>query len=401
MIDWDEFHGMVRASFFTVKRALDGRQAGICRHVMTEEAWQSIRAQIDVLRLDGCINLQRGLDVTGMTPGDRDLVGSLDRVTVRLMVSGVDCVVNATTRQVVSGTRERSDHIEDWTFERSRDPVLLEQAKAPRCPNCGGPLSLDQDGQCTFCHAVVPAAKTDWLVAAIGHPSEFAVDSRMDSRATVDAGRVAAGALAAQAADQGHATDGPQVAPAAAAGIAAIEAHDPDFNIPDLTVEAREVFLKLEEARNQLNPAMARAMLSDELYAAEVARAAQVMTTGHKEVRAYLDISEVAFVDAASAGGRDRLVARVTASSARSIVDLRTGTLLEGSAVVHPWAEDLVFERAATAKTSALTGLLAHRCPACGRPAEVSEDGRCTSCLHHVTGGELDWVLVAVSPVAT
>ena len=402
VIDWEEFHGIVRAAFFTVKRALDSRQAGICRHVMTEEAWQAVRAQIDVLRLDGCINLQRGLDVTGLTPGEHDVVGSLDRVTARLMVSGVDCVVNETTHQLVSGTRERSDHVEDWSFERSRDPDLLEQARVPKCPNCGGPLTVDGDGQCGFCHAVVPGAKTDWLVAAIGHPSEASVDPYMNTRATIEAGKVTMDALASQAADQdGTATpiSGPHVAPAADAGLAAIQQHDPEFHASDLVVEAREVFFKLEEARNQLNVSPVRAMLSDALYATESARATQVLASGRNEVRAYLDITDVAFVDAASVGGRDRLVARVTATSSRSVVDLHSGSLLEGSPTIHPWAEDLVFERAATATTNALTGLLAHRCPACGRPAQVAEDGRCVHCAHHVTGGELDWILMAVRPV--
>ena len=404
VIDWREFDGVVRAAFFTVKRALDRRSAGICRHVMTEEAWQEIRAQVDVLRLDGCINLQRGLDVTAITPGDHDVVGTLDRVTARLMVSGVDCVVNETTHRLVSGSPERADHLEEWTFERRRDPLQLEQARAARCPACGGPLSLDPDGQCTFCHAVVPGAKTDWLVASIGHPSEVSIDPAMNARAALEAGKVTMDALAAQAADQpwtGSSPGAPHVAATAAGGVAAIQQHDPAFSASDLVVEAREVFFRLEEARNRLRPADVRPMLADAVYAAEMARAARTAASGQNEVRAYLDITDVTFVDAASAGGRDRLVARVSATSARSVVDLHTGTLVEGSATVHPWAEDLVFERAATAVTNALTGLLAHRCPACGEPAQVSEDGLCVFCAKHVTGGEFDWILVEVGPAAT
>ncbi|MDQ6746828.1 MAG: hypothetical protein M3010_01785, partial [Candidatus Dormibacteraeota bacterium] len=69
----------------------------------------------------------------------------------------------------------------------------------------------------------------------------------------------------------------PALAGDAGAGIAAIQAHDPAFNAAGLVVEAREVFLKLEESRNQLRPAQVRPMVGDTLYAREVDRARQVM----------------------------------------------------------------------------------------------------------------------------
>jgi predicted lipid-binding transport protein (Tim44 family) len=191
----------------------------------------------------------------------------------------------------------------------------------------------------------------------------------------------------------------PRLAGDAGAGIAAIQRRDPSFNASDLVVEAREVFLKLEEARNQLHPGDVRAMIGDALFASEVDRADQVAAGGRNEVRAYLDISRVTLTSAGTDGRRDRLVARVDAVSARSVVDLRSGNLMEGSSVTYPWAEELVFERSTSAVTNPLSGLLAHRCPACGQPSGVSADGLCVYCGEHVTGGERDWILMAVRPL--
>lgn len=123
------------------------------------------------------------------------------------------------------------------------------------------------------------------------------------------------------------------------------------------------------------------------------------MATGRNEVRAYLDINRVTLMSVSIEGGRDRLVARIDAVSARSVVDLHSGNLLEDSAVTHSWAEELVFERAATTVTNPLTGLLAHRCPSCGQPSQVSAQGFCLSCGQRVTGGEEDWILMDVRPV--
>lgn len=399
VIDWNEFGGITRAAFFTVKRALATQRPEVARHLMTEEAWQRLRAQVDVLQHDGCINQQTGIDITQVKPGDRDVDGTVDRVVARLMVSGVDCVVNAGTGQVVSGSPQRGDWLEDWTFERSRDPGLIEQARAPKCPACGAPLSVNSDGLCAFCQAVVPGAKADWLLASIGTPSMVAVDRDMDRQANREAGTVVMNAMAAQVAEHpwsGHDPTAPKLGVGAADGIAAIQLHDPAFNASEVVVEAREVFLKLEDARNTLRPSEVRAMVGDILYAREADRARQVAAAGRNEVRAYLDINDVTIVEAGSAAGWDRLVVRVSAVSARSVVDLHSGTLLEGSAVTHAWSEDLLFERRATSTTNALTGLLAHRCPECGEPAQVSDDGLCASCGRHVTGGEKDWILVNV-----
>jgi predicted lipid-binding transport protein (Tim44 family) len=402
VIDWDQFGALARAAFFTVKRALANQRPDICRHVMTEDAWQHLRAQVDVLRLDGCSNVQSGLDVTQVRQGDHDVYGSLDRVTVGLLISGVDYVVNQATGQVVCGQKEHSDWLETWTLERSRDPQLVAAGQAPKCPNCGAPLSISSDGLCAFCQAVVPGAKTDWLVAGIGRPSEVPVDQAIEHQADMEAGQVVMSAMAAQNAEHpwtGSDPAKPSLAGDAGEGIAAIQKRDPSFNASDLVVEAREVFLELEEARNQLHPGEVRAMVGDALYAREVDRARRIAASGRNEVRAYLDIRQVTLTSAGTDGRRDWLVARVDAVSARSVIDLHTGNLAEGSLVTHPWAEELVFERSAGAVTNPLSGLLAHRCPACGQPSGVSEDGLCVHCGQHVTGGERDWILIEVRPL--
>ena len=188
----------------------------------------------------------------------------------------------------------------------------------------------------------------------------------------------------------------PGLTEGASAGIVVIQQHDHAFSASGIVVVAREVFLKLEDARNQLRPAEIRAVVGDALYAKEVDRAHYRRSDGRNEVRAFLDITDVTIVEAGSTGGWDRLIVRVSAVSARSVVDLHTGALVEGSAVTHPWSEDLLFERRSRATTHELTGLLANRCPACGEPEQVSDDGLCASCGEHVTGGEKDWILVNV-----
>lgn len=402
VIDWDAFAALARAAFFTVKRALATQHPEIARHVMTEDAWQHLRAEVDVLRLDGCTNIQGGLDVLQLRQGDHDVDGTIDRVTVALMLNGVDYVVSQSTGQVMRGQKQRSDWLETWTFEKRRDPDLLAEAGIPRCPNCGAPLAINSDGLCTFCQAAVPGAKTDWLVAAMARPSQVPVNAAVERQANLEAGQVVMNAMTMQNVEHpwtGADPAAPNLAGDAGAGIAAIHQRDPRFNAYDLVVEAREVFLKLEEARNQLQVAGIRAMVGDTFYAGEVDHARQVTASGRKEVRAYLDITNVTLTSVGTDGKRDWLVARVDAVSARSVVDLGSGNLLEGSSVTHPWAEELVFERSATTVTTPLSGLLAHRCPACGQPSAVSDDGLCVHCGEHVTGGERDWIMTDVRPL--
>jgi predicted lipid-binding transport protein (Tim44 family) len=394
------FLAQVRAAFYTVKRAWAQLKPEISRHVMGEDLWQSQKGQMEVFRLDGCHSVLDGISVDDGRIGEALTVGTDDRIQVTLSVSGKDYVVRDASGEVVRGDPQEDSWTEVWTMQRSREPRSVAEARATTCPECGSPLSLDADGLCQFCHAVIPGAKTDWLVVAVGRPS--AIEARAAASAdTAAARRTVIAAMAAGAAASpwtGHQPGPLPIDDGAQAGLSAIKGHDPDFAPGDFLAHAREVFTRLDESRNELSPSMIRAQVSDVFYAGEVSRVQQATASGRNQVEAFLDVSSVTVVGAGSGDGRDRIEVRVTATSARHEIDVTRGVMVGGDNTVRTWSTDLTFERAATMRSDPLRGGAGGLCPNCGAMNCLGDDGRCRACQQHVTGGEYDWVLVAEQP---
>jgi predicted lipid-binding transport protein (Tim44 family) len=389
--DATAFLEQTRAAFYTVKRAWAQLRPEICRHVMVEDLWQSQRAQMEVFRLDGCRSVLDGITVVDAAVSDAITAGTDDRIEVALHVSGRDYVVRSATGEVVRGDPGLDSWREAWTMQRSRDgdgPAL----RSIKCPECGSPLELDPDGLCGFCHAVVPGAKRDWLVVDMSHPTND-VDG-----AAGDSDQSHALLVALNRPESPWSGRGPMPLPidnGAEPGIEAIRAHDPGFAPGDFLARARETFIRVDAARNELTPEAVRPMVGDAFYAAEVSRAEAARAGGRNQVEAFLDVESVHLVAGGSADGSDRLVVRVTAASAAHVIDVNAGVMVAGDNSVRRWCADLAFQRRSGVASDPTRGTGAPVCGHCGEVGSVGADGVCAACGIHVTGGEWDWVLVS------
>lgn len=399
--DFGEFSGHLRTAFFTTRRAWSLLKPEICRHVMTEPLWIDQKARMEAVRLGGGQNVINGLIVSDIEVTGQRSLGLEDEVSVRLIVAGADYILHAPTNQVMSGLSQPDQWVEEWVMRRSRDPEALAAAENPRCPNCGAPLSVDPEGLCTFCQAVVPGAKFDWLANYINRPS--VVDTTVQSEGHPDGGAVAGAPDAgyARAALLGESPPAQAQADAdASAGLAAIQAHDPAFSISGLLAEARETFLGLEQVRSELDLSGLRPYVGDSLWQAEVARAQAAQAAGRQQVRAFLEVHSIVVAGAQSDADGDRLYLRVTAQSADHLVDTQSGRQISGDNNLSPWTANMVLVRGPGLTSDPLRGLQAHSCPSCGASFNIAEDGRCLGCDNHVTGGEFDWILSRIETPA-
>jgi predicted lipid-binding transport protein (Tim44 family) len=395
--DFDEqpFSSAVHSSFLTTKRAWSQLKPDICRRVMTEDLWAQQKSRMEAVQLDGARNIIEGLIISQLDITGRRSLGLEDEVRVRLTVAGTDYIVSSRSGDVLSGSKHPDQWVEEWVMTRSRDPELVAEAANPKCPNCGAPLSIDSDGHCGYCRAAVPGAKTDWLASYIDRPA--VVDTTGDSTVHGSTVGILSGVRDYDAARAALVGEPPPVAPladaAATSGIAAIQAHDPDFSVGDILAEAREIFLGLEQGRSRMDPSSVRPYVSDALWQAESARAQAARASNRNTVRAFLDIKSILVARAHSDANGDSLSLRVSADSADHVIDVDTGELVSGSNDLFPWTENLILVRGPGLKSDPLRGIEAHQCPNCGAPAQVGDDGVCVSCGKHVTGGEFDWIV--------
>jgi ribosomal protein S27AE len=392
--DFGEFSGHLRTAFFTTRRAWSLLKPEICRHVMTEPLWIDQKARMEAVKLGGSHNIISGLIISDIEVTGQRRLGLEDEVSVRLIIAGADYILHSPTNQVMSGLAQPDQWVEEWVMRRSRDPEALATAENPRCPNCGAPLSVDSEGLCTFCQAVVPGAKFDWLASYINRPAVVDTTARAEGRP--DGGSVAGApdAVYARAALLGESPPAPaQADDDASAGLTAIQAHDPAFNIGGLLAEARETFLRREQVRSELDLAGLRPYVGDSLWQAEVARAQTAQAAGRQQVHAFLEVQSIVVAGAHSGADGDRLSLRVTAQSAEHLVDTQSGRQISGDNYLAPWTANMVLARGPGLTSDPLRGLQAHSCPSCGASFNIAEDGRCLACGKHVTGGEFDWIL--------
>ena len=385
--DLPTLQATTRAAFFAVTRARSHLNADLCRRVMTQAAWEEQSAAIAALVADGRRQVHENLMLSGLNPTNVTVEGATQRVTLRGMVSGKSYVVDGAGR-VVDGDRSQGIWVEEWTLQRSVAPADVAERAAAACAGCGAPLNVDRDGLCVYCRAPLPGFAADWLVASIRRPPVAEDDAPSATTVTLQA--------LAPLRDDGPAAPPAVVQPDATEGVAAISARDPGFAPADFVVGVRRAFLAVQASRADLDPLVSRPYLGDELWTVEQARIEHDRQAGRHTVRAYLDIDAVSIAGVEVRQGRDRVTARVAARSADHVIDIASERVLEGGQDVRRWTEDIVLERAQSARTQALRGFADGVCPACAATQSVDAGGHCASCGRYVTDGSIDWVIVGM-----
>ena len=110
-----------------------------------------------------------------------------------------------------------------------------------------------------------------------------------------------------------------------------------------------------------------------------------------------LAIQYANLVAASCDGSHDTIVMRFFVKSADYVTDdANNGKFVRGHKDLEDWCEDWVYQRSARASTNPEGGLLQRKCPNCGAPLDVSDDGTCKYCRAVIMAGDSDWVLVRI-----
>ena len=183
------------------------------------------------------------------------------------------------------------------------------------------------------------------------------------------------------------------------AGLAAIKAHDPGFELEQFTQQVERVFFLVEEAWSERKPEMSRQVMGEQLWQQHRVQI-QGYIDGHKRnMLDYLAVSNIWPVAAHSDQRYDTLTMRIVAACADYDVDDRSGKVVRGNKEVTQWQEDWTFQRSSAAKTKEGGGTLGSKCPNCGAPLDVDLAGMCRYCKAPIMSGDYDWVLARISQV--
>jgi len=99
---------------------------------------------------------------------------AFDDLTVRITATCADYEVDEHTNRIIFGSRTPSSFTEYWTFQRSVDAKTTDKHAVDKvCPNCGAPLTVNQVGECDFCHAAVTSGRFDWVLSRIEQEDDW------------------------------------------------------------------------------------------------------------------------------------------------------------------------------------------------------------------------------------
>ena len=166
--DPDALIAGLQNSFYIVQQGWQEKRPELTRSVMADAVWNAHRMQIDGYARANQTNMMDGIAIqyANMVAASSD--GTHDTIVIRFFVKSADYVVDDTNGKVVRGHKDLEDWCEDWVYQRSARATTKDEGLLQRkCPNCGAPLEVSDDGACTYCRAPIMAGDMDWVLVRI------------------------------------------------------------------------------------------------------------------------------------------------------------------------------------------------------------------------------------------
>jgi hypothetical protein len=132
-----------------------------------QSAADSLTKQLDEYIRNNTINMVERICINKsmMTVYSKD--NQYEYATVYLSARMNDYIIDAETKQVVKGDRNREFHSNyNLKFMRSLGvKTTVNSGKSTtNCPNCGAPTQITSAGECEYCNSVITTGQHDWVL---------------------------------------------------------------------------------------------------------------------------------------------------------------------------------------------------------------------------------------------
>jgi predicted lipid-binding transport protein (Tim44 family) len=169
--DEDAFLATAERCFFAVEEAWSQQRPELSQPVMSDDAWQRQKAEIESYRRSGRRGVLDNLTVAKATIVAAGSEDGRDEVTVRFRAASANYDVDIASGKVVHGNHHMAFWEQDWVFQRSNQTSTgPDSTEGNRCPNCGAPLDLDIAGVCKNCKTAVRSSDGHWVVVRANQP---------------------------------------------------------------------------------------------------------------------------------------------------------------------------------------------------------------------------------------
>ncbi len=167
--DKDTFLNQASDAFYLVQKAWCDQEPAESRKVMADGVWVRHKAQMEELAAANKTNVLEELSIGSSTIVGANTDADNDTLVTRFYAVSRDYDVDKTSGRIVRGDRQMRGFQEDWAFQRSSRALTRPDGGtlSQKCPNCGAPLTLDNNGTCRYCKEMVMGGKHDWVLTRI------------------------------------------------------------------------------------------------------------------------------------------------------------------------------------------------------------------------------------------
>ncbi|NLI79116.1 MAG: TIM44-like domain-containing protein [Candidatus Riflebacteria bacterium] len=172
---------------------------------------------------------------------------------------------------------------------------------------------------------------------------------------------------------------------------------DPAFRIEDFLKRVDQLFWKVQNAWYDQQIGALEPVIADALFEQFRLQVAEQQAAGIRFRHQAMTIYENRAVQVNTDPNFDIVHVYLRASSADSLIDLKTGETLAEEEHRRQFSEYWTFIRRPSAQTLARPGLLEGHCPNCSAPLEIGQATVCRVCGSFIRSGAHDWVLAKIT----
>lgn len=153
--------------FMTLQDAWTKREWKLIRPFECEALFNKHSKQLDEYIRNNTINVIERICVNKSILSNYSTDNQYEYLTVYLKTRMNDYIIDATTKQVVKGDKNREFFTNyNLRFMRSLGvKTTVNSGKSTtNCPNCGAPTQITSAGECEYCNSVITTGQHDWVL---------------------------------------------------------------------------------------------------------------------------------------------------------------------------------------------------------------------------------------------
>lgn len=153
--------------FMTLQDAWTKREWKMIRPFECEALFNKHSRQLEEYIRNNTINVVERICINKSIMANYSQDNQYEYLTVYMKTRMNDYIIDATTRQVVKGDKDREFFTNyNLKFMRSLGvKTTVNSGKSTtNCPNCGAPTQITSSGQCEYCNSVITTGNHDWVL---------------------------------------------------------------------------------------------------------------------------------------------------------------------------------------------------------------------------------------------